>query len=91
MPRLNPKPPVQGQAIFDTTVVNDDLETAWGEFKQALTPMLRPRFAFVLGGPGCGKGTNCARLKAEFGLVHLSAGDCPGPPGAVKRPQRFPQ
>eukprot|EP01052_Picozoa_sp_SAG31_P021679 SAG31_NODE_1688_length_7528_cov_14.515143_6_plen_991_part_01 len=29
----------------------------------------------VLGGPGCGKGTNCAKLKEEFGFTHLSAGD----------------
>ena len=31
--------------------------------------------AAVLGGPGCGKGTNCMRLKEELGFVHLSAGD----------------
>lgn len=30
---------------------------------------------FVLGGPGSGKGTQCAKLVEEFGLVHLSAGD----------------
>ncbi|KAK2072734.1 hypothetical protein P8C59_007071 [Phyllachora maydis] len=30
---------------------------------------------FVLGGPGAGKGTQCARLVSEFGFVHLSAGD----------------
>ena len=30
---------------------------------------------FVLGGPGCGKGTNCANLVRDFGFVHLSAGD----------------
>ena len=30
---------------------------------------------FVLGGPGCGKGTVCAKLVAEHGFVHLSAGD----------------
>ena len=30
---------------------------------------------FVLGGPGAGKGTQCARLVAEEGFVHLSAGD----------------
>ena len=35
----------------------------------------KPKFVYVLGGPGCGKGTNCARLKEEFGFVHLSAGD----------------
>jgi len=30
---------------------------------------------FVLGGPGAGKGTQCARLVAEYSFVHLSAGD----------------
>ena len=30
---------------------------------------------FVLGGPGSGKGTNCAKIVEEYGYVHLSAGD----------------
>jgi len=31
---------------------------------------------FVLGGPGCGKGTQCDRIKERYsGVVHLSAGD----------------
>ncbi len=30
---------------------------------------------FVLGGPGSGKGTQCARIVSEFGWEHLSAGD----------------
>lgn len=30
---------------------------------------------FVLGGPGAGKGTQCAKIVEEFGYVHLSAGD----------------
>ncbi|KAI1200583.1 uridylate kinase [Nemania serpens] len=30
---------------------------------------------FVLGGPGAGKGTQCARLVAAYGFTHLSAGD----------------
>ncbi|KAK4051427.1 bifunctional uridylate/adenylate kinase [Microbotryomycetes sp. JL201] len=30
---------------------------------------------FVLGGPGAGKGTQCAQLVKEYGFVHLSAGD----------------
>lgn len=30
---------------------------------------------FVLGGPGAGKGTQCARLVEEFKFIHLSAGD----------------
>mmetsp|Transcript_12349 Transcript_12349/g.19181 ORF Transcript_12349/g.19181 Transcript_12349/m.19181 type:complete len:200 (-) Transcript_12349:24-623(-) len=30
---------------------------------------------FVLGGPGSGKGTMCAKLVSDHGFVHLSAGD----------------
>ncbi|KIY62306.1 P-loop containing nucleoside triphosphate hydrolase protein [Cylindrobasidium torrendii FP15055 ss-10] len=30
---------------------------------------------FVLGGPGAGKGTQCARLVESFNFCHLSAGD----------------
>ncbi|KAL3895712.1 MAG: hypothetical protein SGCHY_004534 [Lobulomycetales sp.] len=30
---------------------------------------------FVLGGPGAGKGTQCAKITSEFGFTHLSAGD----------------
>lgn len=30
----------------------------------------------MTGGPGCGKGTQCDRIKARYaGVVHLSAGD----------------
>ena len=34
-----------------------------------------PLVLFVLGGPGAGKGTQCAELVARYGFVHLSAGD----------------
>jgi UMP-CMP kinase len=30
---------------------------------------------FVLGGPGAGKGTQCSKMVADYGFVHLSAGD----------------
>lgn len=30
---------------------------------------------FIMGGPGCGKGTQCAILREEFNLAHLSSGD----------------
>ncbi|KAJ3013559.1 UNVERIFIED_CONTAM: hypothetical protein HDU68_000633 [Siphonaria sp. JEL0065] len=45
------------------------------------TPNGRPRgkawqnIVFVLGGPGCGKGTQCERIAREFKYNHLSAGD----------------
>ncbi|XP_033115064.1 UMP-CMP kinase-like isoform X2 [Anneissia japonica] len=35
----------------------------------------KPLAAFVLGAPGAGKGTQCAKIVEEFGYVHLSAGD----------------
>lgn len=38
-------------------------------------PPPKPRVIFVLGGPGAGKGTQCARMVREYGFVHLSAGD----------------
>ena len=34
-----------------------------------------PKVLFVLGGPGAGKGTQCALLQDNFGYTHLSAGD----------------
>uniref|UniRef100_M8BY49 UMP-CMP kinase n=1 Tax=Aegilops tauschii TaxID=37682 RepID=M8BY49_AEGTA len=30
---------------------------------------------FVIGGPGSGKGTQCAKIVSHFGFTHLSAGD----------------
>ncbi|KAH7162716.1 uridylate kinase [Dactylonectria estremocensis] len=42
------------------------------------TPTFSPSdvtVVFVLGGPGAGKGTQCAKLVQEHGFTHLSAGD----------------
>uniref|UniRef100_A0A914WBQ4 Nucleoside-diphosphate kinase n=1 Tax=Plectus sambesii TaxID=2011161 RepID=A0A914WBQ4_9BILA len=30
---------------------------------------------FICGGPGSGKGTQCERIVAKYGLTHLSSGD----------------
>jgi len=41
-------------------------------------PLYTPEEAtviFVLGGPGAGKGTQCAKLVQDYGFKHLSAGD----------------
>jgi len=35
----------------------------------------KPSVVFVLGGPGAGKGTQCANIVENYGYVHLSAGD----------------
>ncbi|KAK1304108.1 hypothetical protein QJS10_CPB11g00432 [Acorus calamus] len=34
-----------------------------------------PFITFVLGGPGSGKGTQCAKIVETFGFAHLSAGE----------------
>ena len=34
-----------------------------------------PTVVFVLGGPGAGKGTQCANIVRDYGFTHLSAGD----------------
>ena len=38
-------------------------------------PVPKPQVVFVLGGPGAGKGTQCANIVRDYGWVHLSAGD----------------
>lgn len=30
---------------------------------------------WVIGGPGCGKGTQCDRMIEKYGFLHLSSGD----------------
>ena len=37
--------------------------------------MSKPQIIFVMGGPGAGKGTQCARLVKEFGFATFSTGD----------------
>jgi len=41
---------------------------------QELQAKKKPIF-WVFGGPGSGKGTQCARLAEKYGLVHISSGD----------------
>eukprot|EP01133_Synstelium_polycarpum_P012233 gene12233-14327_t len=40
-----------------------------------ISNIVKPIVVFVLGGPGSGKGTQCAKIVQEYGFVHLSAGD----------------
>jgi len=34
-----------------------------------------PNIVFIVGGPGCGKGTQCAKIVEKYGYEHLSSGD----------------
>lgn len=48
------------------------------ESQKAKGPAFSPEqvsVVFVLGGPGAGKGTQCAKLVSDYKFVHLSAGD----------------
>merc|ERR1712071_268844 len=33
------------------------------------------KIVFIVGGPGCGKGTQCAKIVEKYGYCHLSSGD----------------
>jgi hypothetical protein len=58
---------------------NAVLEEGPSTATRAATPLTvsnnNPRVIFVLGGPGSGKGTQCARIVRDYGFEHLSAGD----------------
>jgi len=41
----------------------------------AVKPLSGKKIVFVLGGPGSGKGTQCAKLVEMFNCAHVSAGD----------------
>lgn len=47
----------------------------WNELRPKLIRLTRYQVVFVLGGPGCGKGTQCTKISQTFGYKHLSAGD----------------
>ena len=68
--------------IFQYRVTNDKLEEANIVLKNLVQALYsdelhneKPSVFFVLGGPGSGKGTQCAKLVTDYGFVHLSAGD----------------
>lgn len=42
---------------------------------KVIDPSIEVKVVFVVGGPGCGKGTQCNKIKSEFGYEHLSTGD----------------
>ncbi|KAM1140211.1 hypothetical protein ACFX19_041001 [Malus domestica] len=56
------------------SVVDDGKKEALQEAHRSLAD-LNPTVVFVLGGPGSGKGTQCANIVEHFGFTHLSAGD----------------
>ncbi|KAI9056638.1 UMP-CMP kinase [Trametes sanguinea] len=64
----------QGSAESSSSAANP----ATASTGAAQTPVFdheKVKVFFVLGGPGAGKGTQCANLVKDFGFCHLSAGD----------------
>merc|ERR1712179_831462 len=37
--------------------------------------IIMAKIVFIVGGPGCGKGTQCERIVEKYGYCHLSSGD----------------
>ncbi|XP_076933821.1 UMP-CMP kinase 3-like [Bidens hawaiensis] len=51
------------------------VDAAHTEGTKSALSVKQPKVVFVLGGPGSGKGTQCANIVEHFGYTHLSAGD----------------
>ncbi|KAJ0971034.1 hypothetical protein J5N97_018993 [Dioscorea zingiberensis] len=70
--RLHPQSTLNGfefaQHFFTTEILSSAKEGV-------LSKRMSPFIAFVLGGPGSGKGTQCTKIADAFGFTHLSAGD----------------
>ncbi|KAK9480095.1 adenylate kinase-domain-containing protein [Lipomyces japonicus] len=78
--KLDVTPPPVSQRRPDADEVNNVTTTIAAAADIVTSP--QPAFTkdqvsviFVLGGPGVGKGTQCANLVRDYGFTHLSAGD----------------
>lgn len=80
-------PPKKGKALFvvgglalvstaaASVYSKEQPKSAFEPKKPAAFPEGAISVIYVLGGPGSGKGTQCAKLVENHGFVHLSAGD----------------
>lgn len=82
---------LDGHLAYDMTCEDPlpPTDRAWHVYKKGVAPAPRvvvhhfdprkplptPNVVFVLGGPGCGKGTMCALAQAQLGWTHLSTGE----------------
>merc|ERR1712154_455074 len=66
----------EGQRKLAKVSSMGSVDDIYGNVRKHFVPFVqKPNVVFVLGGPGAGKGTQCANLVRDFGVVHLSAGD----------------
>ncbi|MCO4745915.1 MAG: nucleoside monophosphate kinase [Proteobacteria bacterium] len=82
---------LDGHLAYDNTCDDDlpPTDTKWHVYKKGVAPapsivihhfdprepLPEPNIVFVLGGPGCGKGTMCSLAESQLGWTHLSAGE----------------
>ncbi|CAJ1934335.1 unnamed protein product [Sphenostylis stenocarpa] len=67
--------PKHNASLSQTFTTRCPFHTRFQE-KGGISPkQVAPLVTFVLGGPGSGKGTQCAKIVETFGFKHLSAGD----------------
>merc|ERR1712242_532962 len=61
-----------GSLLYDSAdlTVSRNMPVDKSALKAAGLPIV-----WVLGGPGCGKGTQCDKIVAKYGFTHLSSGD----------------
>ncbi|CAL6315012.1 unnamed protein product [Bathycoccus prasinos] len=59
--------PTSSGKMSSTKIVDDDMTEE--------QPKKKNHVVFVLGGPGAGKGTQCANIVRDYDFTHLSAGD----------------
>mmetsp|Transcript_141091 Transcript_141091/g.367249 ORF Transcript_141091/g.367249 Transcript_141091/m.367249 type:complete len:1799 (+) Transcript_141091:59-5455(+) len=62
---------LDAQGLLRRVSADRSAEEVWASVRA----LFGPTVVFVLGGPGAGKGTLCARIAETFGYRHLSAGD----------------
>ena len=62
---------MESEGLLRRVSAERDMEDVWRDVQMVFGPAV----VFVLGRPGAGKGTQCARLSETFGYKHLSAGD----------------
>jgi len=67
-------------ALILSSIVFTSLPMAAAQVQRAPVDLTALREAklpviFVLGGPGCGKGTQCEKIVTKYGFTHLSSGD----------------
>lgn len=64
-----------GTRLDDAAALKTALESSSSEGNSPVFDEKQMAVVFVLGGPGSGKGTQCARIAKDYGFAHFSAGE----------------